>query len=483
MYISTFKGVSGAHWIYNFLRDPIATLQRAESLGPLTVIGPILPLKSRRRKFVIALGAEYNEAVLGNPTVFRSTGQVGRGPKDSSMRRVRNGLTAMNGLKHKQQRSLIAPFFSKKMIEHFGGMIASMVDGLITSWPRESSVDIVELMHQMMLRLSAGTLFARESTARLDQLGGMIHEMMQRNLSPWVQFFPLRIPGSPFHRLLQHTDKLEQLLHQMIDDRRHRHTPMHADLLDHLIHARDADQGLMTDADLIGQATIMFGASYETQSKVMSWVLLLLAQHPRVQKKLISEIDEVLGDNQPGVADLDRLVYTEAVLNESMRVLPPVPHTLRRPRVPFDLGSIQLERDDWVVLSHYITHRDAKLYHLPDRFLPERWFAISPTQYEFLPFSAGPRWCLGKQLAMTMMKTSLAMILQRFRLQLAANQRIDRDVRVTMSAKKGIRMLLMPRSHIVRSVPMTGTIARMIDWNDQEVWFPMSKPVRSKNAA
>lgn len=237
-------------------------------------------------------------------------------------------------------------------------------------------------------------------------------------------------------------------------------------MLDHLIHARDADNTPMTDADLLGQATILFGASYETQSKVMTWTSLLLAQHPNVQRRLMEELDTVLGGRPPSIEQLESLPYLEAVLNESMRILPPVPYTLRRSKVEMDMLGIPVQAGDWVVLSHYITHRCPNLYPQPRRFLPERWFTIKPSQYEYLPFSAGPRWCIGRPMAMNMMKLTLAMAMQRFRWQVQPGARIDRMVRVTMSPKPGVPMVLAPQDRKFQAAPLAGAVAGMLDWTD-----------------
>jgi cytochrome P450 len=163
---------------------------------------------------------------------------------------------------------------------------------------------------------------------------------------------------------------------------------------------------------------------------------------------------------------LDDLPYLEAVINESLRILPPVPYTLRRSQVAMDMLGIPVQPGDWIVLSHFISHRCPKLYPEPRRFLPQRWFCIKPNQYEFLPFSAGPRWCIGKSLAMNMMKLTLAMIMQRFRWQVRPGARIDRLVRVTMSARRGLPMVLEPQDRRFRAVHITGNVANLVDWTD-----------------
>jgi cytochrome P450 len=467
MAVPQIQGLRAMLWIWRFFRDPVGTIEAAyERFGNALVLGPLLPGGFKKRKYILALGAEFNRIVFGDPSAFRTTGQTQSGPADSALRRLRQGLTAMNGPKHRQQRSFIAPFFSRKAIDQYCRNLVQTADDLLSAWPVGQIVNIAELYHHLMLRLSARALFARENSDRLDKLGALVHEMLKRNLSPWVQLLPFDIPGTPYYGLMRHGERLEQLLMEIIGERRARPQPHGGDLFDHLIHARDAGQSSLTDADLMGQATILFGASYETQSKAMTWTSLLLAQHPRIQHRLLTELDTQLRGRTPTLKQLERLPYLEAVLNESMRLLPPVPYTLRRSTVDMDMLGIPVQRGDWIVLSHFITHRCPTLYPQPRRFQPERWSFINPNQYEFIPFIAGPRWCIGKPLAMTMMKLVLAMVMQRFRLQVPAGARIDRVVRVTMSPKTGVPMILAPQDGRFQARPLAGTVADMVDWID-----------------
>jgi len=464
---SQFTGLSAAWQIWRFLRDPIGALcDFQQRHGDTAIIGPILPWRSRRR-FIIALGPENNRAVFGDPAAFRTTGQTRNGEPNSAMRRLRSGLTAMNGAKHKQQRQFISPFFSKTRIDGYCGQLAGATQEELNHWPAGRPVNLSALLNQLMLRLSARILFGRENRERLELIGASIHETMQRNLCPLVQLFPFRFPGSPASWIKRMSEQTERVLLEMIHQRR-ANPVADGDLLDSLVHARDADDGRMTDADLLGEATVLFAASYETQSKVMTWTSLLLAQHPRVMDVLRREIDDALGDQPPTLDQLERLPYLDAVLKESMRILPPVPYTLRRAAANVALPRVQVNAGDWIVLSHYITHHLPSLYEHPQRFWPERWFTIEPNQYEYLPFSAGPRWCIGKPLAMKMMKIALAMLVQRWQWQLPDNVRIARRVRVTMSPQRGLPVVLHPTGASVHPVAIRGNVSHMCDWIDEE---------------
>src|SRR5438045_8615967 len=172
----------------------------------------------------------------------------------------------------------------------------------------------------------------------------------------------------------------------------------------------------MTDTELVGQATILFGASFETTASTLTWTVFLLAQHPVIMRELMDELDRVLGRRPPSPEQLPQLSFLDRVIKESMRILPPVPFTIRaadEDQIP--MGSLTLNHGARVICSHFLTHHLPDIYPEPELFRPDRWREIDPTQYEYLPFSAGPRACVGAMVAIQVLNISLAIILQRLR--------------------------------------------------------------------
>jgi cytochrome P450 len=109
------RGLHACRWYVDFFRDPVGCLCRAyRQIGPVAVAGQVVPGLGQERRHVFALGPDFNRQVLGDPATFRTTGQFLRGPAGSALRRVREGLTAMNGEKHRRQRQLILPLFTKE---------------------------------------------------------------------------------------------------------------------------------------------------------------------------------------------------------------------------------------------------------------------------------------------------------------------------------------------------------------------------------
>ena len=256
---------------------------------------------------------------------------------------------------------------------------------------------------------------------------------------------------------------VEQEILRLVEKRR-RDPSDRTDVLSILIRARDDENRGMTDMELVGQATILFGASFETTASTMTWTVFLLAQHPEIMCELMDELDRVLGGNAPTREQLPQLSFLDRVIKESMRILPPVPFTIRaadEDQIP--MGSLTLGHGARVICSHFLTHHLPDIYPEPERFLPDRWREIDPTQYEYMPFSAGPRACVGAMFAIQVLKISLAIMLQKFRFTIVRGAQIDRVVRITMNPRYGMPMVLHENDRRYESSEVRGQIHEMVN--------------------
>lgn len=224
----------------------------------------------------------------------------------------------------------------------------------------------------------------------------------------------------------------------------------------------------MTDAELLGQAATFFVAGHETTANTLAWTLFLLAQHPQVVAELAEELDGLLRGEPPTIKQLAQLPLLEAVVKESMRLLPALP--LLFPRTvaePTELGTCALPKGARVVVSPIVTHRQPALFPEPMRFRPERWQKLQPSAYEYIPFSAGPRMCIGAGFASMTLRIVLAMVVQKFRLELAPDARISRHVRSSiMAPKHGIPMTVLgPEHRLRRQERIRGDIHELVSWS------------------
>jgi cytochrome P450 len=458
------RGLRAFPWYARFFFDPIGCMTAARArYGDVVVAGRVSRIQGAERQHVFAFGPQCNRQVLGDTDIFHTTAQAWAGSRGSALRRIRNGLTRMNGLKYQQQRQLLLPTFSKKAIEGYvGDMAAIMGQVLDEEWRAGKTVDMYRQMRSASLRVSTQILFGRPDPAEATALAHLGQAFIPRTFSPGVWFFPFDLPLTPFRRMRRNAELIENALRAMIDIRRIAPS-QRTDLLSVLVAAFDQQSVPMDIGDLIGQAAILFVASYENVATVLTWTTFLLAQHPQIMDDVQAELREVLDGRPPTADDLEKLPLLDAVVKESMRVLPPVPFLVRKVVWPTQIGGFPLKPRDRVVCSAYMTHHSPEIYPQPRRFFPDRWIGVKPDPFEFLPFGAGPRACIGKMFAMREIKVALAMILSRHRLTVAPNVRIDRRVQVMLSPRHGLPMTIHAHDGPLRAARVKGNIHEMVE--------------------
>jgi cytochrome P450 len=216
-----------------------------------------------------------------------------------------------------------------------------------------------------------------------------------------------------------------------------------AGLVEMLVDGSRAQDDEFNDRSLRDQLLTVFFAGHETTATSLSWIHYLLDQHPDARRKLRDEVNAVLGVRAPTGADLDRLVYTEQVINEALRLYSPI-HSLSRVALEDDvIGGYHIPAGTTIYVSLYATHRLPSLWPDPDRFDPDRF---TPDKIErrprfaFIPFAAGHRNCVGASTAVVELKLAVAMIAQRYELILAPGQRVEGAAGTTMHPRYGMKM-------------------------------------------
>lgn len=442
--------------LLHFLRDPIAYMRRLHA-----DYGEIAAFARGTKGMTFAFGPRYNQQVLGNPAKFHSAGVTFPGPPHSAQHRLGHSLFRMNNDQHKQQRRLIMPPFHPQAIGAYRDAMVEITGAMLDGWRAGEERDIVRAMKEYSLRVAATTLFGLESRQAL-ALGCEIERWMAMNTSIGVRLLPADRPGTPYRRMLRAADRLEQHVQELIA-RKRTQPPAPNDVMSLLVHARDENGAGMTDEELVGQLTVLFVAGHETTSNALAWTLFLLAQHPAIMADLHDELRGVLAGAAPTLEQCDRLPLLDRVINESLRLLPPVVYAYRVATEPFQLGPYEMPKGATVAISHYITHHLPDIYSQPERFLPDRWLTIRPSAYAYLPFGAGPRSCVGAGFGLMTMRIALAMILQRYRLTMRPGARVDRRVVITMMPRFGLPMSIHPPDRQFTSVPVRGNIHEMVE--------------------
>lgn len=411
---------------------------------------------------VAVFGPDYNREVLAHPEVFHLSLKTGL--EKTSLAHLGAGMFNTNGDKHKEVRRETAPAYPRRSSEAHHQNLVALTRQMLEAWRPGQRLDLLEEMQRLIFRSICQTLFGQTGLHGVDAMGHLLRTWLETAYSPSVRLVPVNLPFTPFRRFLKISHRLDRVLAALLQRTRDRTEA--ADLLAVLCRMKDRDGHRLTEKECLGQALSLFLAAHDTTAVALTWSFFLLAQHPSVAADLMDELEGQFHGEAPTLESLGRLPLLENVVKESLRLLPPVPFAGRVAVEPVALGPYSLPRGTEVIYSQYVTHRLPDLYPRPARFLPDRWSRLSPTPYEYLPFGAGPRRCPGAQLAIGQMKTVLAMVLPRYRLQLVPAARVDRVVRLTLMPRGGLPMVVckQDRRFAESKTAVRGQVRDMVDW-------------------
>ncbi len=443
--------------LLDFPDDPLTCLRTLHAKH-----GDICAMEEQGQRIHFVFGPEYNHQVLSDGVTFHSRFFAIRGGRNSSQRRLSSGLLSMNGEQHKRNRRLVMDAFMKKAILSYLPSIRTEIESMVADWVPGTERDIARDMTDFMLRLTSSILFGIDQPEVAYKIGHMIDHWVHLNHELGMGAFVADPTiADRYHELLGYANQLEAEILSMIKMRRAHSTGN--DALSILLNAHDGE-GSISDDELVGQAALMFSAAHLTTAHSLTWTLFLLAQHPSAMSQLHHELVTELSGGVPSLEQAERLSYTERTIKESMRILPASSYSQRITAAPTQLGPFQLAPGAGIVFSQFITHHMPSLYPDPEAFLPDRWLKINPSPYQYLPFGAGPRMCLGASLAMLILKTTLPTLLQRFKLTMVPNTEVSGKIVSTMLGPTTSVMMRIDRQDgRFESHPVRGNIHDMVD--------------------
>ncbi|MEM9073605.1 MAG: cytochrome P450 [Myxococcota bacterium] len=363
---------------------------------------------------------------------------------------IGQGLVTSEGALWKRQRKLAQPVFTPKRLLSFLPPMGRCTSDLLEDWERHPSgreVDVHEEMMRLTFRIVGLTLTGQDLAADAKEFGTAVGELLEfaNRYTENVLRPPIWLPLPSHLRFRSQLQILDSVVQRLIRERRA--NPSENDLLGMLLRATDQDGG-MSDQQLRDEMLTMILAGHETTAVALSWTWYLLSRHPLIARRLADEVDEVLGDRVPTAADLDALEYTERVLKESMRLFPPV-WAVERDALSDDvICGRPIRKGVTVGVAAWTLHRHRRYWDNPEGFDPDRWLperSQGRPRYVYLPFGAGPRVCIGSTFAMMEAKLILAMIVRRYRLELAPGHPVEMDPGITLRPKHGIRVRVVRR--------------------------------------
>jgi cytochrome P450 len=423
-----------------FRKDPLALLTRtAREYGDIATIrfGPY--------RVILVSHPDYVESILvSNARIFHKGPALRRNPL-----LLGNGLLTNEGESWRRQRRLIQPAFSRQRVTSYGEVMATFAQRAVNGWADGETRDIHAEMMQLTLAIVAKTLFDADVEGDSHRVGLALEAALEAFNAHSTGIFPvpLWIPTRSNLQLRRATWELDNIIFRFVNARRGSAEDK-GDLLSILLGARDEDGKPMPARQLRDEVMTLFLAGHETTAIALSWTLYLLARNPLVEARLVAELETVLAGKAPTPADLPRLPYLEATVDEGLRVYPPAWVIGRQSTAPFALGSYQFPEGTVVLVSQWVNHRDPRYFHEPEAFRPERWLdglARQIPKYAYYPFGGGPRMCIGHGFARMEAALLLAAIMQRYHLELVPGQEIVPQPSITLRPRHGIRMVLRRR--------------------------------------
>ena len=366
-----------------------------------------------------------------------------------------NGLFTSNGESWLHQRRLMQPSFHHKRLAHFGTVMTDATLAMLERWQNAGShpLDIETEMTRLTLRIAGLTLFNLDLSSDVDMVGHTFTTMLPQLTHYFlVPFPPLWVPTPRNRRLQAGLETLNQVVYDMIDQRRQHlaDSPGETgDLLSMLLLARDEETGKgMNDPQVRDEVMTLLLGGHETTSAALTWTWYLLSEHPEVESRLHDEVDRVLGGQVPTVDHLGDLPYTRNVIQEAMRLYPPAFFIMRHAIADDEIGGYRVAANSLIFLMAHMVHRHPAFWEEPERFDPDRFTperSAHRPRYAYIPFGGGPRLCIGNSLAMMEAQLVLATVAQRYSLHLVPGHPVELKVSVATRPRHGLPLTLHPR--------------------------------------
>jgi cytochrome P450 len=437
--------------LWQFGINPLAMLQRLHrDRGPFVVLTYLQSRQSRPAQLGIVSDAGLYRLMFTDSESWRNVKIVFDGLKGHASDRLSFGFTRLRGARHAHYRRLLAKPLARPAVAAMNPAMAEHVHTLLEACPRDTPIDLIELAQQITQGLAIGLLFGDDT-----QRARAVTRMIQRQFDG---FPPL--PGWNYLKWLSKASEQERLLIEWAEQKR---GDLDArDMLSILANSPD-EHGREVSRELI--ASIMsftFGAAYETCRNGLSWILIMLAQHPDIALRLGEEIRGAIGTVPPTMDRIDGLPLLDGVVKESLRLFPPVPILARKSLVATVLGATEFPAGTMVLVSCFLINRNPEIYPEPERYCPDRWNGFEPPPEHYAVFGLGGRTCPGFVFGSQILKISLASIFSRFNVEILPNSRIDYASGVMLAPHPRVSILLRPVDRIPSAANVTGRIHELV---------------------
>jgi cytochrome P450 len=369
-----------------------------------------------------------------------------------------NAMISREGRDWRWQRGAAAPLFRHDELLHYGPIMSAAAESTVAQW-RAASPGTVRAIDDDMMRAAFHVI---SNTMLAGGAQDMLHAIEQghadyyRGANWWVIYTLLGLPHwlpRPGGKLMRaHENRIREAVTGLVRTRRAAAADGE-DLLARMLRASDAETGQsMSDELVVDNIASFLMAGYDTTAFALTWTLYLISRSPEWEARMLQEIDQVVGSGPVTSAHVERLGTVQQVLNESLRLFPTAPVIIRDIVEGIQFDDVSVPAGTIGIIPIYAIHRHRSYWDDPDRFDPNRFAPDSrskPTRFQFMPFGAGPRVCIGAAFAMLEATIMLATFVR------AAHFEVSADFDPRPSA----RMFLLPENGMPMRITLRASAA------------------------
>jgi cytochrome P450 len=358
------------------------------------------------------------------------------------------GLLTNDGAPWKEQRKLLAPSFQPKHIGRYADVMVQATEELVSTFGAGETRNVHTDMMALALDIVVRTLFG-SSTVRTSEVGRLLDIIMDDFRRLGLSFralFPEWFPWLSRIRFLRMRKKLVSIVGEVIQARKQ--APLTDDMLSRLLEAKDDAGRGMSDAQLLDECLTVMLAGHETTALTLMFALEQLTRHPELQAELAREIEEVLGERAATLDDVPRLPLAKAVIKETLRLFPPAWAAGRVALEDFTLGGEPVRAGTQLIVAPWVLHREERYFKGALSFRPERFLngeTDNLPKGAYLPFGAGPRYCIGSHFAELEAVLVLVTLVERLEWQATSPDPLTFAPSITLRPGAPVRLRIQTR--------------------------------------
>lgn len=419
-----------------FLRSPSEFVDRRRAEH-----GSLFSSRLLGMKMIYLLGAEANR------WIFANEGELLRNRWSPAIRKLLGAdcLAMLYGDAHRARRKVFAPHFRRAGMEAVVAPIEAATAEHLRRWAEAGPTTAVPRLKGLAFEIAARYIFGSTDALDLDRLS--------KDFDHWVAGMfvavPLPLPGTTFGRAMAGRRRMFAEIERLVEARASGPKSATPGVIDTLLSMRDDDGKPLSTSSIVDEVQLLLFAGHDTTVTALTNVMLHLAQHPQVLARARAEQDAA-AEGALTLAALRDMTVLDAVLRESMRVVPPIGGAFRELRKDAEYGGHRLPQGWTVTVAPRGAHTDPEVWSNPERFDPERW--LPPRQehkahpFGFIAFGGGPRRCLGEHFAMIEMQVVLARLLRGYTWELADEQDLRLSALPFPRPRGGLRLTLRSRA-------------------------------------